>query len=209
MQIDNIPIILHTCDNYSKYWDHWWHFTNKYCHHKNIIFCSEELSPSFHSNVKTFKTGTGSWGERLIKILKYINTTHIFYMQEDFWPTKDFPYNQQIIDKVIYDQIDCWRICKNSEYYHLIPIEHNIYRYHQNSLYSLCHQFSLWRIDFLKQYIEPNENPWENEVYGSQRINNNSRHKIYFQENEWYQTTVCKGELQKNGLSLLKNEQLI
>lgn len=209
MKIDDIPIIVHTCDSYSQHWDNWWYFTKKYCKHDNIIFASENLDPSFKEFVGQFKTGIGEWGERLIKILNSVNTEYIFYMQEDFWPIKDFPYNQKIIDKFVDEKINCWRICENSIFYSLETVESNTFKYKQNSLYTLSHQFSLWDVSFLKKYIEPYENPWDNEVYGSQRINSQeSKHKIYFQEDPWYKEVVRKGTLTSVGKELLISENM-
>lgn len=208
MDIDNIPIILHTCDKYEQYWNYWWHFTKKYCKHNNIIFATENISPSFSKHVKVIKTGSGQWGERLINILSNIDLEYIFYMQEDFWPIKEFPYTQKIIDRFLKDDLDCWRICENSVFYNLTNVEENIYKYNQNSLYTLSHQFSLWKKSFLSQYLLPNETPWENETYGSNRMNNNSHHKIYFQEHQWYVASVSKGLINQAGRKLLVSENI-
>jgi hypothetical protein len=207
INIQNIPIILHTMDSYSKYWNYWWHFTKKYCNHKNIIFASENIDPEFKNEVSTFKTGKGEWGKRLITILDSINKEYIFYMQEDFWPTKNFPYTQEKINKFINDNADCWRICEHSSFYNINQIEEDLYQYSQNSLYTLSHQFSLWKVSFLRQFINENETPWENELNGSTRVNL-TPHKIYFQPNCWYETTVRQGNLQLNGINLLKKEKI-
>jgi hypothetical protein len=209
MKLKDIPIILHTMDSYDRYWDYWWYFTNKYCQHKNIIFASESLDPTFKDNVKQFKTGKGQWGERLLKILSNIDTNYIFYMQEDFWPISDFPYTQEIIDKVINEKINCWRISEDSSFYSLDEIEPNIFKYQQNSSYTLSHQFSLWEVSFLKKYIEPQETPWDNEAQGSTRMNNEEvEHKIYFQKNYWYRAVVRQGKLEPVGKELLTSENL-
>jgi hypothetical protein len=210
MKLKDIPIILHTMDSYERYWDYWWYFTTKYCQHKNIIFVSENLDPSFKNHVRQFKTGTGQWGERLLKALSNIDTNYIFYMQEDFWPISDFPYTQEIIDKVINEQINCWRICEDSFFYSLDKVEPNIFKYKQNSLYTLSHQFSLWEVPFLKKYIEPQETPWENETQGSTRMNNEEvEHKIYLQKNYWYRAVVKQGKLEPIGKELLISENII
>lgn len=207
MNINNIPIILHTCDKYNQYWNYWWYFTNKYCQHSNIIFASEEMLPDFSSKITLYRTGTGEWGSRLLNILNNVKTDYVFYMQEDFWPISSFPYTQETIDQFIDEHVHCWRICEYSYLYSLSWINSNIFRYNQNSLYTLSHQFSLWRTDFLKKYILKSENPWENETYGSLRMNK-SNHKIYFQSNKWYESVVSKGILQNNGKIMLEKENI-
>jgi len=163
--------------------------------------------PSFKKQIKTYKTGHGEWGERLLKILEYIDEDYVFYMQEDFWPTKKFPFTQDHMDKFIKNNIDCWRICEYSHLYNLIHVVDDIYQYHQNSLYTLSHQFSLWKTSFLKKHIKPTETPWQNEIEGSIRINL-TPHKIYYQNNKWYEETVRGGRLKTNGINLLKREKI-
>lgn len=204
MKIDNIPIILHTTDSYEIYWKYWWHFFNKNCKHKNVVFCNEEKIPQFN-NIKTYQTGIGQWGSRLLNILDYLNTDYIFYMQEDFWVTKEFPYTQAIIDEFILQKLDCWRICEHSNFYSIHKIRDNIYKYNQNSMYTLSHQFSLWKTSFLRKYIDPTHTPWQNETIGSLQINKNI-HNIYYTPSPWYHEAIRKGKLKQSSIELLNKE---
>lgn len=206
--IDDIPIILHTIDSYSQYWDYWFYFTTKYIKHKNIIFASEQKEPSFKKYIQTFKTGYGQWGERLLNILSKVDSKYIFYMQEDFWAINNFPYTQNIINRVIDEDIDCWRICENSKLYMVRKIDHIAFQFLQNSTYTISHQFSLWKKDILAKYILPEENPWQNELCGSKRINASYHHKIYFQPNKWYVPAVRSGKLSEDGENMIQKEKL-
>lgn len=207
IMLEDIPIVLHTCDKYSKFWNAWWFFMKKHCEHKNIIFVSENKKPDFHNDVKCILTGEGEWGWRILEALKKIDSEYIFYTQEDMWPIKKFPVTQKIVDISIEDNVDCFRISFNSTCYALTLVKDNIFRYNKNSLYSLSHQFSLWRKDFFTNCIHEDENPWVNEIEGSKRINKTG-HKIYMIKDTWYIATVNKGKLGKIGLEMLQKNNL-
>jgi hypothetical protein len=207
MIINEIPLVLHTMDKYSKYWNIWWHFFNKHCSHRNIVFLSEEMAPDFTDKVTHIKTGEGQWGERLLRGLSNVNSELIFYSQEDFWPIKDFPFNQDSVNIFENEQLDCLRISWPYRDYQLTQVADDLYRYNQHSPYTLSHQFSLWKKPFLQKYILPNENPWENEVFGTKRMNENP-HKIYFISNSWYNETVHFGKLRGSGLDMLNQNNI-
>lgn len=206
--IKDVPIVLHTMDSYLDYWDYWFYFFNKYCsdYLDNVIFCTETIEPTFCNRVKTFKTGKGEWGERLIKILSSIDSKYLFYMQEDFWPISEFPFTQELLNFTQQQKLNCFRISEPCQFYNIFPVSKNIYQYTQNSLYTLSHQFSMWDKNFLYDFILPHENPWTNEVEGSKRINK-KRHKIYFTPNAWYNETVRQGKLTEVGKQM-KQEAL-
>lgn len=209
MNIKDIPIILHTKDSYSEFWDYWWLFFNKHCNHP-VIFVTETKKPRFNNKVSVFYTGFGEWGERLNKILDHLSSIeYVFYMQEDFWPTQSFPFNQNIIDIAIANDFDCWRMCEMSYLYSIIEsnLHTNTFRFHQNSLYTLSHQFSLWNRSFLRKFIQNNQTPWENEVTGSKQMNCTTIHKIFFTPHKWYNEVVNKGKIKPNGLEMIKNEK--
>ena len=207
MILNDVPLVLHTMDKYSKFWNIWWHFFNKHCSHKNIIFLSEEKPPDFVSEVTHIKTGEGEWGQRLLNGLSTIKSELIFYSQEDFWPIESFPFDQKSIDMFETEQLDCLRISWPYGEYQLTDLGGDIYRYNQNSPYTLSHQFSLWKKSFFEKHVLPGENPWENESSGTKRINENP-HKIYFKPNSWYNETVHFCKLRESGINMLIQDNL-
>lgn len=200
ISIKDIPIILHTVDSYSQYWDSWFYFFNKHCadYLSNIIFCSEEKQPTFSNIVQTFQTGHGAWGKRLLKILDALDNKYIFYMQEDFWAIKNFPFNQDICNIAQEDEVNCFRISAPCISHNLLKVRNNIYQYKQNSSYTLSHQFSMWDKQFFTNAVLEHEDPWANEIEGSKRINQ-TPHKIYYIPIAWYIATVRHGNLTRTG----------
>ena len=129
--LNEIPVVLHTMDKYSEYWNTWWHFFTKHCFHKNIIFLSEEKTPDFADKIINIKTGRGEWGERLLKGLSMIESELIFYSQEDFWPIEEFPFDQKSIDMFEIENLDCLRISWPCGDYQLTKVREDIYKYNQ------------------------------------------------------------------------------
>ena len=85
MKINEIPIILHSMDSYSKFWNPWYHLFNLHCkNHGPIIFLSEEKEPDFVNDVTHIKTGKGEWGERLLIALEQIESELVFLYARGF-----------------------------------------------------------------------------------------------------------------------------
>jgi len=201
-----IPIVLHTFDKYSKYWNYWYYFIRKYVTGNNkIYFLTEEIAPEFVNEVVHIKTGKGEWGKRLINGLSRIKEEYIFYMQEDFWPSKPFDINKYN-DTYFKHNMDALRICHDSYLYSLSYIEENLYKFNKNSNYLMTHQFSLWNKSFFLKYIHIDDSPWHNELHQSQIISK-IYHKIYLIKEPWYEAVVRKGKLEENGINIIKDHK--
>jgi hypothetical protein len=200
-----IPVVLHTCDKYKQFWNPWF-----YCFKKHvkppfkIYFLSEEEDPDFIDEVIVIKTGKGEWGERLIRGLNLIPESYIYYMQEDFWACK--PIDLSIfLEPFIKYGMDALRISNESYLYTLENLkgEPELFKFSQNSKYLMTHQFSLWDKSYFMKFINPNDNPWKNEIEQSQVISK-SLHSIYLIKNTWYNATVRKGVLEAIGIQMIE-----
>jgi len=201
-----IPLVLHTCDAYEQYWNHWYFFFKKYVTGiPKVYFLTEEKLPVFASEVTVIKTGKGEWGQRLITALEQIPEAQIFYMQEDFWASKQFNpsrYVPQFFDK----KMDALRISFNSPLYSLDPLEPPLYRFKHDSDYLMTHQFSLWNRDYFRKWLRPEDGPWTNEVEQSLEIAKTA-HAIYLVDVPWYEAVVRSNVLQPNGIELLERHR--
>jgi hypothetical protein len=204
MKINEIPIILHSMDSYSKFWNPWYHLFNLHCkNHGPIIFLSEEKEPDFVNDVTHIKTGGGEWGERLLTALEQIESELVFYMQEDFWCVKDFELKDNILEMFEEHKMDQLHIKENINLIKTIKIKNNLLKFAQDSEYTQNHQFGLWRKNKLKDNILPNENPWENETNGSIRLNKNP-HNVYLLDYHWYVSVCRRGEIMPRGQEIIK-----
>ena len=112
---NNITIIIHTCDEYSHFWDGWYTMFNHFGFLDlgwPIHFCNEEIDLPFNDpRITQIKTGKSKkymgvewrewlptfggpkqvdegWSDRLIASLNSTQTKYVLYMQEDQWPFK-------------------------------------------------------------------------------------------------------------------------
>ena len=204
MKINEIPVILHSMDSYSKFWNPWYHLFNLHCkNHGPIIFLSEEKEPDFVNDVTHIKTGEGEWGERLLIALEQIESEFVFYMQEDFWCIKDFELTDNILEMFEEYKMDQLHIKENINLIKTIKIKDNLLKFAQDSEYTQNHQFGLWKKSKLKDNVLPNENPWENEINGSIRLNKNP-HNIYLLDYHWYISVCRRGQLMERGEKIIK-----
>lgn len=204
MKINEIPVILHSMDSYSRFWNPWYHLFNLHCkNHGPIIFLSEEKEPDFIDDVTHIKTGAGEWGERLLRALKQIDSELVFYMQEDFWCVNDYELTDQLLEMFEKFGMDQLHIKENTPLISTKKITGNLYRFEQKSEYTQNHQFGLWRKNKLIENVLPNENPWENEVDGSKRLNQKP-HNVYLLDFHWYVSVCRRGQLMERGEKIIK-----
>jgi hypothetical protein len=207
-KINKVPVVLHTMDSYSPYWDNWFFLFTKHCkNHGTIFFLSEEKEPSFVSKVTHIKTGNGEWGARLLKGFESIDSQLIIYMQEDFWPKKDLTLTDDLLKIFHEKEMQCLKINNVVQPIQVDVIDGELCKVRQNSPYSLTHQFGIWNKEFFKKHIYPNENPWVNEISGSNRINKEP-HNIYQINHEWYDKVCSRGTLNTNGIKMLETYNL-
>ena len=208
-KISDIPILIHTMDNYEKYWDTWYHLFKKYTiNPPKIYFLTEEKAPSFASEVTHIKSGFGEWGYRLRKGLEQIDSDLVFYMQEDNWAYAPFEFKQEYLDKFIELDMQSLRFhaCAfGSIQYDLV--EGNLYKYKQKSPYLMGHHFGLWNKEFFLSNVYDNENPWVSEIQGTPRWFNIS-HRIYQYDIHWYWSVSRRGILQPEGEKILLDNNL-
>jgi hypothetical protein len=196
------PVILHTCDKYERFWNHWYFFFRKYeSGVSKVYFLTEEKEPVFSDEVTVIKTGGGPWGKRLLTAFEQISEPYVYYMQEDFWASQAF--NPSIYVPTFFQyRMDALRITNRSPLYSLDTVNGLLYRFKQKSDYLMTHQFSLWKRDYFLRWIRAEDEPWENEMEQSVKIAN-TKHAIYLIDAPWYEATVRRGNLQPNGQQLL------
>lgn len=208
MSINEIPVILHSMDSYSKFWNSWFYLFNLHCkNHGPIYFLSEDKEPDFISDVIHIKTGKGEWGERLLKALAQIDSELVFYMQEDFWCVKDFELTDDLVNMFHEFNMDQLHIKENVNLIKTKKIKDNLYRFSQNSDYTQNHQFGLWKKTKLIENVLPNENPWQNEIEGTKRLNETT-HNVYLLDYFWYVSVCRRGELMSRGQEIIDKYEL-
>jgi len=208
MNINQVPVILHSMDSYSRFWNPWYFLFKKHCkNHGPIYFLSEEKEPDFVSEINHVKTGKGEWGYRLLKALEEIDSELVFYMQEDFWCVRDFELEDSLIKLFNKYNMDQLHIKENTAAIKTTLVEQNVFKFDQNSPYTQNHQFGLWKKTKLIENVFPHENPWENEIAGTKRLNK-TQHNVYLYDFRWYRSVCRKGELKDMGKKILSDYNL-
>lgn len=201
----NVALVVHACDKYKLLFKGFEYFFEKNWDNRipcNLYFTYEVEQPQLNL-FKTICTGTGHWTFRLKKALNQIEEDYIVFFQEDFWlktPTDALFFNQ-LFDYVIKNRTDLIKLHHTSGYYIKNKINrignHPVYEIDkERSDYLLSHQISIWKKSFFISLLQKKENPWQNEMWGSERIKkmNTAVYGInYFRCNENIaSTSVCQ-----------------
>ena len=214
--MDNITLILQTCDAYKPFWKLWHKCFNRHWNFEKtknwkFRFCierdSEAASRSGIDNMDIFSTGHGEFSERLYTILKNTKTEYVFYMQEDFW-IRRFPPLDKYLELMINNKLDCLKV-KSVLHWHSLsePDNDGMMKYLPNSEYIFSHDTAFWKTSSLmKMVMAGPETPWKNEIDGTKRIRSMNMNIRVILEKEWYLESVKSGVILDEGLNLLKEQ---
>lgn len=184
---NNCTVIVSSCDSYEDTWVPFFKILKAEWPDRPypIVLNTESKAFDYEDlNIKTFqfyKPGQKvSWGKRLIRTLKSIDTEYILFLLDDFFMLGkvDQTRIEQCLDWMDNDT----NIAVFSFYRtHQPNIQDNKYPHFekrpQNGEYRLNCQAAVWRREKLISYIRPHEDAWQWEVMGSKR---SSRYKEDF-----------------------------
>jgi len=198
----NLSIVVGSCDKYSFLWDK---FTKRFNEYWNLdielkkYLISETIEFS-GDTFETLKCKEVSYTECLKKSLEEIKTKYILWLQDDYFMVKKLP-EQIILDsyELISNNENIIRvgIQPNSKYYTTTKHNKNFLKLSKNSQYTISMQSSIWDREKLLSFLNdsPNENPWQFEINGSQRLNK-IKYDVFFYElkEDWYKEAMKKGK---------------
>ena len=182
---DKISILIPTTDHYSNAWEGLglsWEILSgldldiyvvsdnkKYNYdYKNII----PLTINKPNYIKS------DFSNKLIYALDKIKTKYVLLMCDDMWPDRSI---KSIIPEFIKfmdnEQADCLRIHEKLHWWEYSFetsdkfIEGNrVLKMQQDSAWLLTHNAAIWNVEYLKSIMLPNEDPWNNEILGTERV---------------------------------------
>jgi hypothetical protein len=208
----DISLLIHTCDNYSKFWngmlfslDFNWDFksipvywaSEEISIHDYNFTCSE-LPYKPNNQIKqilTGKTDKNGFSTRMINALNQINTKWVIYMQEDMWLLSKIP--TQTISKLLLfadiKKIDSIKIHTKLRYYDQYRLENTdhiideikLQKYLNGENFLLSHNATIWNREYLINHLLEGEDPWVNEIEGSKRMSGKP-HNHYHYNIHWY-----------------------
>lgn len=211
LENNDVSVIIQTCDKYEFLWKGWYlSFKNNWDWSLGwpVFFCTEEKKTSFNdkriTNLNTEKSKDSSgFSNRLIEILSKINTKYVLYIQDDMWlkskvngeelryclyMMKHFNWNSiKIHEKIWFNY--------SLEKTNFFINKKRLLKYKKDSEYLVTHNAAIWNREFLLNAMIPDENPWDNEKNGTERVMKNyDDPKIYHYDLGWYyQLGIQKG----------------
>jgi len=199
----DITVIIQTCDKYKEFWAGWylaWGRNWNWDLNWPIYFCNEELDLPFNDSriqqIKSPKSADASgFSTRLENILKQVKTKYVLYIQDDMWLTNEVNYQtfKQGLYQMRYNNWNCLRLHEKIWLnYTLDKTSHfvngkRVLKMNSTSEWLFTHNAAIWNKDFLLESIEPNEDPWTNEIKSTVRIfKKYTDPKIYHLNERWY-----------------------
>lgn len=190
--MDNISVIISSCDKYSYLWDIQLQLFDRYwptCPYPVYMLSENSKVPSFDTqlNIKNFNTGKQStgpsdWSDILIQALQSIDSEYIIYLQEDYVFTR--PVDSQRLNELL-DYVKEHK-CNYVRFYtappgngHQVQISEGVAlrEITPGSQWRTSLMVAVWRKETLQALLEsaPGINPWSFE----QSINSDAFDKFY------------------------------
>lgn len=202
--MNNITLLVGSCDDYSFLWDNFIKLCNKYWEPQcKKIIVSETLT----RGIKDYEFSTTSrdlnWSDRMITAINNIETDFVFFILDDYFLREDISneFISQSIDflerengnKLIFTTIP-------TDIYKLSHIKDDLYKMNDDSDYLTSVQPAIWRKSFLLDCLQKNWNPWQFEIEGTNLIKNQDN-KIYLKHKieSIYFNAVRKGKIMSDG----------
>lgn len=218
----DLSLLVHTCDDYVKFWPGML-FSLDFNWDYNLVpvyWSSEELNLHtipfsckgipYKANdsiipILTGKTDKNGFSDRLIQSLESIPNKWVIYLQEDMWLLSNLSEN--LLNKLILfcesQNANSIKIHTKLHYYFnykLEPTEHilnntKVLKYSDGENFLLSHNATIWNREYLLEHLIKGEDPWTNEIKGSERMSS-KKHNHFHYNIHWYsQPGVCdKGE---------------
>jgi hypothetical protein len=165
-----VTILVYAWDPYFPAWPVFCYALNKYwgdCPYP-LVFITNFLDPPCGNSIKV--GSINSFYEKMRIALEHIVSPYILFMHEDYW-IQNMVNTQHIVDYVGLLEMD---VC---DYIRLIPVpppdrpfpvDLRLGIIDTDSAYRVSFMASLWRVNVLRDIIQPNLSLWEHEKYGHQ-----------------------------------------
>lgn len=198
---DKLTVLVNTCDKYEFLWDDFKELYDKYFPEDlNLEVCllsQTKTSPLFD---RCFTPGPIQFSNAVEYALERIETPYILWLQDDYFftdkVTSDEMYRYlDLCDKYKADRL---AVSYNGHTYSnfRIPYEDNLFKFHEQSDYTISLQTSIFRKDFLLDILKGESwSPWQLEIDGTRKINAQGKSiNIYMCERRFYEEAMRKGQ---------------
>lgn len=170
----DISVLVSSCDQYEDAWYPFFALLKKHWDCPYPIYLNTETKRYCDFGVIPLNCGAKkiSWSLRLKKALKKIKSKYVILFLEDFFLLEDVDKSE--IDRCLNIMEKERRISKIEFDYSndraAIPSQYDGYRIRsERGMYWLNCQTAIWRRKDLIRYLSPRENPWQFELFGTER----------------------------------------
>ena len=211
--MNNLAIVIVSCDRYSWFRPHWYHYFAKNFGFDYPVYILVEKRADPIDNVKLISSkiiNVNKWTLRLREGLKQIPEENVFVLMEDFLITKDITEQfKKIYDLFIDTVADAFRIMAvPNKHCKLIPTDYSIDGVDVSALrpdsdYLISFSPNIWKKSFLLKHLDIVESPWDIEIKGSKRVV--GANLLIIEIPGWYVGALSKGKLSPQGKRLIEN----
>ena len=196
-------LLISSTDKSEELWKYYTFFHNYYWSNCpiNVVLVNETVQKKEdYIFEKQLLINEDSWSSMIIKALKLIDTKYIIFNFDDQWPIKSINNSELIVALNVMEQnkIGCLQIYSNKS--------NKTYKISFGEKYRMSCSTSIWNRDFLLTCLRENENPWEFEKNGSNRISSNSMDVYVYEKNIFpYLNVLKKGKVRREAFIVSKS----
>ncbi len=213
-RFSNLAIVFYGTDRYEFLWDAWyWYFRKNWdinlC---NAYFLNEEKDVNFEG-VKQIKVNIQDfnlWTKRLRESLEQIPENDIFFFMGDLFQVKGFEKNEfehiyQMYEWLDADALRIRPVTRNNIVsrtpYYVGNV--NIKKFDNESQYLISNGVNIIKKSFFLKCLQVDENPWDNEVKGTNRIRASKPDIYIYEKFGWYVDVCRQGKVMPEGQVLI------
>ncbi len=179
-KLENVTIVVSSCDRYGDLWDpffkllfKYWHSLKTYNKDIPIILISNERDFAAEG-VQVYKTGKdASWSSNMMKVLKSVKTKYVLYLQEDYLIAApvDERRLQYLLEKMAQEHVVAIEFQKNSYFEKQPPFPGVEGAVGKDNIppFKASLQAGLWEKSVFESLIKEGESAWDFEKEGTKR----------------------------------------
>lgn len=169
--MQNIPILIASCDKYSDVWPVFFHsFWKNWPDCPFPIYLGTNFNKWNDSRITNISIGLDqSWCANLHLFLDYINSEHVILFLEDFIIRNKINTSEiyEMINIAKENNIDCLRLKPSPPPSRRIKKFSNLGVILKGEPYRISTQVAIWKTEFLRKIAHPKMNIWEFEHFGT------------------------------------------
>lgn len=171
MKDNSYSILLCTCDQNEGIVKENVALLERFWPSRGKVYLMSEKKDFAIQGTETIKTGCVPWSERIYKALNFVPCDYVMVILDDFWVEKpvDGPAINQVVEsmKINPDVVNvAFSHMPNATIDYFVG---HFVRVKRSGLSMVNWQAGIWKKTALLALLRKNENPWESEIFGTER----------------------------------------